>query len=109
MKSEAQDMLKQAAQKMRQLDTAVKTHEKRAHALRLLYKQAELGYGEVPRSYDELQTKIASLLNQDLQVLEKALELTGGNVKLGELDRNSIDPSMHSALEMFQATIITGE
>lgn len=98
-------MLKIAAQKMRQLDGAVKVHEKRAHALRLLYKQAELGYGEVPRSYDELQDKLASLLNQDLYVLEKALELTGGNIKLGELDR-TIEPQAYTASEQFQAAIL---
>lgn len=103
--SDAKEMLKIAAQKMRQLDGANKVHEKRAHALRLLYKQAELGYGEIPRSYGELQEKIASLVNQDLHVLEKALELTGGNVKLGELDR-TIEPSAYNASEQFQAAII---
>lgn len=99
------DMLKQAAQKMRQMDTELKTHQKRAHALRLLYKQAELGYGEIPRSYGELQEKVASLINQDLNVLEKALELTGGNIKLGELG-NSLEPSTYNASEQFQAAIL---
>lgn len=103
--SEKTDMLKLAAQKMRQLDGAVKTHEKRSHALRLIYKQAEMGYGEIPRSYGDLQEKIASLVNQDLNVLEKALDLTGGSIKLGELDR-TIEPLSYTAEERFQATII---
>ncbi len=103
--SNQKELLKTAAQKMRQLDTQVKAHEKRAHALRLIYKQAEMGYGEVPRSYNELQEKVASLLNQDLFVLEKALELTGGNIKLGELAQ-TVEPQAYNATEMFQAAIL---
>ncbi len=98
------ELLKTAAQKMRQMDNQLKTHEKRAHALRLIYKQAELGYGDVPRSYSELQEKVASLVNQDLFVLEKALELTGGNIKLGELANS--EPQAYNATEMFQAAIL---
>lgn len=102
---DTKDMLKQAAQKMRQLDGANKMHEKRAHALRLLYKQAEMGCGEIPRSYGELQEKLAALVNQDLNVLEKALELTGGNIKLGELAQTT-EPSAYNPSEMFQAAIL---
>lgn len=99
------ELLKKAADKMLQLNDELKGHEKRAHALRLIYKQAELGYGEVPRSYSELSEKIASLINQDLQVLEKALELTGGNVKLGELS-GTTEPMQYNASEQFQAAIL---
>ena len=100
------DIRKLAAQKMLQLDSKLKEHEKRAYALKLIYKQAEMGYGEVPRSYSELQQKIASLLNQDLKVVEKALELTGGNMKLGELDRTSDPSAPKNADETFQASIL---
>src|ERR1035437_7317591 len=96
MQNEQKTLLKKAADKMLQLDSQLKGHEKRAHALRLIFKQAELGYGEIPRSYNELNEKIASLINQDLQVLEKALELTGGNVKLGELSERT-EPSQYNA------------
>ncbi|NDC22585.1 MAG: hypothetical protein EBZ49_00420 [Proteobacteria bacterium] len=96
---------KLAAEKMLQLHKTNKEHEKRAHALRLIYKQAELGFGEVPRSYRELQEKVASLLNQDLNVVEKALELTGGNMKLGELAQQDFSVSA-DATEQFQAAII---
>lgn len=97
---------KLAAEKLLQLNSANKEHEKRAHAMRLVFKQAELGYGDVPRSYSELQEKVASLLNQDLTVVEKALEMTGGNLKLAEL--GSTDRSMGggSAEENFTATIL---
>lgn len=97
---------KQAAEKMLQLNATNKEHEKRAHALRLIYKQAELGYGDVPRSFGELQEKVASLLNQDLYVLEKALELTGGNIKLGELDKSDISLGGGKAEDAFKASIL---
>lgn len=105
-----QALYKQAAKKMLQLNDENKGHRKRAHALKLLYKQAELGYGEVPHTFSELEEKLASLMNQDLEVVEKALELTGGNIKLGELDRNSNDPKAPmNADEQFQATILNQE
>lgn len=85
-----------------------KEHEKRAHALKVLFKQAELGYVRMPQSYGELEEKLASLVNQDLVVLEKALELAGGNEKLGEL--GSVDPkSARSLAEQFQAAILGDE
>lgn len=83
-------------------------HEKRAHALKVLFKQAELGYVRMPQSYGELEEKLASLVNQDLLVLEKALELAGGNEKLGEL--GSVDlKSSRSPAEQFQAAILGDE
>lgn len=79
------ELMKVAAEKMLDLNKKVKGHEKRAHATRLIFKQAEMGFGEIPRSHKELEEKIASLINQDLKIVEKALELTGGNIDLGEL------------------------
>ncbi len=99
------ELRKLAAQKMIQLHEANKDHEKRAHATRLIFKQAELGYGDVPRTYGELQEKVASLLNQNLEIVEKALELTGGNLKLGEL--GSADRTLGgSADDIFTASIL---
>lgn len=100
-----ENLRKLAAQKLLQLNECVKGHEKRAHAIRLIYKQAEMGYGAIPTSYNELEEKIASMLNQDLEVVEKALELSGGNMKLGEID--SVDISApRNANEAFEASIL---
>lgn len=100
---------KLAAEKMLQLHAANKEHIKRAHALRLIYKQAELGYGDVPRTHSELQEKVAALLNQNLEIVEKALELTGGNLKLGEL--GSLDRTLGSgsAEDNFTASILNDQ
>lgn len=98
---------KLAADKILQMNNQIKEYEKRAHAERLIYKQAEMGYGEIPRSFDDFQTKIASLLKQDLYVLEKAMELAGGNVKLGELDRNDHNNlGGGTASQVFMASIL---
>lgn len=93
------------ASKMLQLHEENKGHKKRAHAVRLLYKQAELGLIEVPHSYGEFEEKVAGLINQDLDVFEKALELTGGQVKLGELAPNT-EPTQRNADEKFRAAIV---
>lgn len=91
---------------MLQLHASNKKHEKRAHAVRLIFKQVEMGYGDLPRSYNELEEKIASLINQDLTIVEKALELTGGNVKLGELGSKDYSLGGATAEDQFQASIL---
>lgn len=60
-------------------------YEKRAKAQELIFKQASMGLIAAPRSYQELQEKVASLENQDLAVLEKALELQIGDVSMGKI------------------------
>jgi hypothetical protein len=96
-----------AAEHMLQLDMELEGHKKQAHALRLIYLQNELGYGEIPASYSELQEKVASLINQgDLNVLEKALELTGGNMKLGELDGNTKTAKPINSTEKFISDLL---
>jgi hypothetical protein len=92
------------ASEMLRLDSAVRGHRKRAHATKLLFKQAELGMTQLPQTFSEFEEKLAAMEREDLTVLERALELTGGNVKLGELcDPDSQDLS---ASEKFQALIL---
>lgn len=91
---------------MLELHKENKGHKKWAHALRLIYKQAEMGHGDIPRDYSELQEKVAALMNEDLRVVEKALELTGGAIKLGELDRSRDHSAPKSATEQFEVAII---
>jgi hypothetical protein len=103
-----QQLREKAASVMLHLHEQNKEHEKRGHAERLLYRKVELGYERLPQSYSELQTKIAALVNEDLVVLEKALELAGGNEKLGELDHRDTRAVLDSA-EKFQAAILGDE
>lgn len=99
------EQLKKAASAMLQLHRENKKHEKRAHAERVLFKMAEAGFTELPKNFGEFEQKLASLMNQDLAVLEKALELSGGTLKFGELDTtDSSNPQ--NATEAFQAAIM---
>lgn len=103
-----QQLREKAASVMLTLHEKNKEHEKRAHALKLLCKQAELGLTRMPSTHSELEIKLASLVNEDLVVLEKALELAGGNVKLGELGISDVGAAQ-TAAEKFQATILGDE
>lgn len=103
-----QHLREKVASVMLHLHEQNKGHEKRAHALRLLFKQAEMGLMQLPQSHSELETKLASLVTEDLVVLEKALELTGGNIKLGELGHLDAKSAV-SPVEKFQATILGDE
>lgn len=90
---------------MLELHQENKGHKKWAHALRLIYKQAEMGHGDIPKDYSELQEKVAALMTEDLRVVEKALELTGGAIKLGELHSQD-RAAPKSANEQFEVSII---
>lgn len=103
-----QALREKVASAMLQIHEENKGHKKRAHAVKLLYKQAEMGMERLPQSYGEFEEKLASLLNQDLVVLEKALELNGGSLKLGELGRDDLSSPM-SATEQFQAAVLGEE
>lgn len=105
--SEMKDLRKTAASVMLHLHEKNKGHEKRAHATRLLYRQIELGLVCPPQSYSDFETKLASLVTEDLAVLEKALELAGGNEKLGELGHTVDSSAPRDASEKFQASILS--
>jgi len=102
-----QGMREKVASTMLRLHEENIGHTKRAQATRLLFKKAELGLEHIPHTYQELEEKIASLENQDLVVLEKALELAGGHFKLGELDSGRL--SAINATEKFQAAVLGDE
>jgi len=59
--------------------------EKRA--MKLAFKEVELGYSNPFQNYEAFHKKIASLMNDDLDVLEKALDRGySGSFNSGELD-----------------------
>lgn len=103
-----QELREKVASTMLSLHAENKEHTKRAHATRLLFKKAELGLEHVPQTFGELQEKVAELMTQDLVVMEKALELAGGQLKLGELD-SAVAADPRNATEKFQAAILGDE
>lgn len=99
------ELREKVASAMLRLHDECEGHKKRAHAVELIYKQADMGIEELPQTYGELEEKIASLITQDLVVLEKALELNGAHIKLGELEPDEFDPYSRNAEEEFQAAM----
>lgn len=93
------------ASTMLRLHEANKEHEKQAQATRLIYKKAELGLEALPQTYEEMQQKIASMVGQDMAVLEKALELTAEGSGIGEL-ASSEPISSRNAETTFQSEIL---
>ena len=60
--------------------------ETTARATKIAFREVELGISEPYRSHDELMLKVASLVKEDLDVIEKALERGyGPSRKDGEL------------------------
>lgn len=108
-KLDDQNLREKVASAMVHLLNENKGHKKRAQAVEMLYKQAELGHAEVPRSYSEFTEKVASLMSQDLQVLDKALELLGGNEKLGSVDSAVDVNGPQTSSEKFQSDILSDE
>jgi hypothetical protein len=104
MDKTSQELQKKVASTMLRLNATNKEHEKRAQATRLLFKQAELGIAPLPDSYQEYEQKLASLVSQDLAVLEKAMELNTGLMSMGELTGSNLNPN--SAVSTFQAEVL---
>ena len=97
---------KKASDTMLALHRENKGHQKWAHAVKLVFRQAELGHDSAPHTFSELQEKVASLLEQntDLTIVEKALDIMPGQSKLGEL--YSSDTRFLTAEQEFQANVL---
>lgn len=98
------ELREKVASTMLQLNSKNKGYEKQAQAIKLMYKQAELGISMLPSTYAEFNEKVASISRQDLTVLEKALELAAGDVKLGELSGS--DPTSYDPTVTFQSAVL---
>ena len=77
------------ASTMLRLHESNKEHEKRAQAIRILFKKSESGVEAMPQSYSEFETKLASIMGQDMAILERAMELTSGNTDMGSLEEDT--------------------
>lgn len=101
-----EELRKKAADTMLNLHRENKGHQKWAHAVKLVFRQAELGYDSAPHTFSELQEKVASLIaqNTDLTIVEKALDIAPGQSKLGEL--SSSDTRFLNAEQEFQANVL---
>lgn len=82
----AGEMLKKEHTERMRLEKVAEDFEKKARAEKLAFKEVELGITEPFKNHEEFQKKVASLLEDDLSILEKALERGyGTSQRLGEL------------------------
>lgn len=86
MKTVTLEQVKQAGVLLKRVNEEKLRLEKEAaasglekRAMKIAFREVELGISEPFRSYEELMTKVASLVQDDLDVIEKALERGYGN------------------------------
>lgn len=93
MIKKAGDLLKaEHAERMR-LEKVASDLQLEKRAQKLAYREVELGITEPYKSHAEFQEKVAGLLTEDLDVLEKAIERGyAGSRSVGELDGGSPAP-----------------
>jgi methylphosphotriester-DNA--protein-cysteine methyltransferase len=93
MKTVSTEQVKLAGELLKREHELRKSLEKEAadlklekRAMKVAFREIELGLAEPFKSHDEFQTKVASLMKEDLEVVEKALERGYGSARRdGEL------------------------
>ena len=88
-----------------QKEAAVYGLEKRA--MKIAYREVELGISQPFGSYDDLMKKVASLMKEDLDVVEKALERGYGSAgAIGTLDDGANEVSDR---DVFKTWVLEGK
>jgi hypothetical protein len=107
------EMVKQAGMVLKKVNEEKLRLEKEAgdfrlekRAMAVAFREVELGISEPFHSYGELMSKVASLVHEDLDVVEKALERGYGNSgKIGILD----DERPSERMNVLEKWVLTGE
>jgi hypothetical protein len=103
----AGDLLKREHAERVRLEKVASDAIQEKRAQKIAFREVELGISEPFKSFDDFQTKVASLRTENLEVLEKALERGYGNSQsFGELDVESNNRKNRNPLEHF---VLTGE
>jgi len=103
---QAGELLKQEHAERMRLEKLAAEFEKKARAEKLAFREVELGITEPFKNFDDYQKKVASLLNDDLDVLEKALERGyGASRRAGEL----VEGAGGKVTNPFEHFVRTGE
>jgi len=106
MIKKAGQLLKQVSDEKRELEkeAAASALEKRAH--KVAFREVELGLCEPFKKYEDFQEKVASLMSDDLDLVEKALDRGYTQPgKTGELSGEN--PG--KAKNQFEQFVLTGE
>lgn len=76
----AGEVLKRVNEEKLRLEKVANDLQLEKRAMKVAFREIELGLTSPFRSFDELQTKVAGLMKEDLDVVEKALERGYGNL-----------------------------
>ena len=108
MIKKAGGILKQEHEERLRLEKVASDYARKERAEKIAFREVELGICEPYKSHLEFQEKVASLLGEDLSVVEKAMERGyNGSRQTGELVGNESTPGkVMNPLERF---IMTGE
>ncbi len=94
----AAELLKREHTERLRLEKVANEASLKERATKVAFREVELGVCEPYKTHEEFQTKVASLMNEDLGIVEKALERGYGSYNgPGELDEatksgKDIDP-----------------
>jgi transcriptional regulator GlxA family with amidase domain len=102
---QAAALLKQEHVERLRLEKVAQAFEMKDRAQKLAFREVELGVAEPFKTYDEYQQKVASLMTENLDIVEKALERGyGSSRKDGELAGES-----GKTKNPFEHYVLTGE
>lgn len=91
----AAELLKKEHTERLRLEKVAEDASLRERAAKVAFREVELGVCEPYRTHEEFQTKVASLMNEDLSVVEKALERGYGSYAgPGELDNTPAEKQL---------------
>jgi hypothetical protein len=84
--------LKKAALMLSHLKSEKALLEKKAKATELLYKQAEMGQIQFPKTHSEYEEKVAELMSKNLEVVEEAIKMASSSEpnSIGGLGKEAI-------------------
>jgi len=114
MKTVSLDMVKQAGVLLKReheerlrLEKVASALEHEKRAMKIAFREVELGIAEPFKTFDEFLSKVANLTQENLDIVEKALERGyGSSFHTAELSDGSPAPRGSNALERW---VLNGE
>ena len=103
----AAELLKREHAERLRLEKVASENEIEKRAQRIAFREVELGVCSPFRTFEEFLDKVASLKNEDLDVVEKALERGYGSARLA--DGELVGETRHKVSNPLEHFVLTGE
>ena len=103
---QAGELLKKEHTERLRLEKVAADFEKRGRAEKIAFREVEAGVSEPFKNYEEYQQKIATLLNEELDVVEKALDR---GYKSGPSQGELVGDSDNKVMNPFERWVRMGE